>query len=115
MPICLDDKVSFKLVIQANSAGDESNILISSVTDTFPTRKYSTEPKISHMLLYIDLHLLSILCQQKYLKSAWRKKCGVSGDTKTFDSMPQWLSAAKHPGTGFSILSQTQGNLLQAK
>lgn len=77
MPICLDAKFSFKLIIQANSAGDESNILISSVTDTFPTRKSSTEPKISHMLLYIDLHLLSILCQQKYLKRVWRKKCRV--------------------------------------
>lgn len=74
--LCLDAKVSFKLVRQANSAGDKTNILISSVTDTFPTRKSSTEPKISHMLLYIDLHLLSILCQQKYLKRVWRKKVG---------------------------------------
>jgi len=67
MPICLDAKVSFKLIIQANSACDESNILISSVTDTFSARKPFTEPEISHMLLYLDLHLLSLLCQQKYL------------------------------------------------
>lgn len=76
MPICLDAKVSFKLIIQVNSAWDESNILISSVTDTFSARKPSTEPEISHMLLYIDLHLLSLLCQQKYLNGVWRKNVG---------------------------------------
>lgn len=82
MSICLDAKVSFKLVmpfpyrIQTNSAWDESNILISSVTDTFSARKPSTEPEISHMLLYLDLHLLSFLCQQKYLIGVWSQNTG---------------------------------------
>lgn len=76
MPICLDAEVSFRLIIQANSARDESNILISGVTDTFSAGKPSTEPEISHMLLYIDLHLLSLLCQQKYLNGVWSKNVG---------------------------------------
>lgn len=104
--LCLDAKVSFKLVRQAHSAGDKANILISSVTDTFPTRKSSTEPKISHMLLYICICYQ--FCASRNTWKEYEEKGRVSGDTRTFDSMSQWLPAANHPGTGFSILTQTQ-------